>query len=51
VGDDALVGRTRPKGRAERVGSKERECGPQGGCGPKCKQTTKTIFPIFQTMI
>jgi hypothetical protein len=35
LGDDALVGRTGPNGRAERAGSKERERGPQGGCGPK----------------
>jgi hypothetical protein len=46
-GGGAWVGRLGPKGRVERASSKERECGPQGGCGPKCRRVAETIFLIF----
>jgi hypothetical protein len=46
-GGGAWVGQLGPKGQVEWASSKERERGPQGGCGPKCKRATETIFPIF----
>jgi hypothetical protein len=30
--------------KAERSGPKEKEHGPQGVCGPKCKRAVETIF-------
>jgi hypothetical protein len=40
VGDDARVGQTRPKGRAQWADSREREY------GPKCKPAAETICHI-----
>jgi hypothetical protein len=43
-GGGARVGRLGPKGRAEWADSMEKEHGPQGVCGPKCKWVVETIF-------
>jgi hypothetical protein len=41
----------RRKGEGRRwAGSKERECGPQGGCMPKCKRAVETILVFFQRL-
>jgi hypothetical protein len=47
-GGGARMGQLGPKGWAEWASSKEKEHGPQGGCGPKYKWAAETIFDFKQ---